>query len=93
MKMRERGGSEAELVSITTSTAFTTTVEALLRLLLLSEPPPGEAAAAVTTGSFHRCYQCADREMPYECKFSSDLETSMGLVQHEGGPCDILRCS
>lgn len=24
------------------------------------------------------------------CRFSSDPETSMGLVQHEGGPCGVL---
>jgi hypothetical protein len=24
------------------------------------------------------------------CRFSSDPETTMGLVQHEGGPCGVL---
>lgn len=26
----------------------------------------------------------------FTCRFSADPETSMGLVQHEGGPCGVL---
>lgn len=26
----------------------------------------------------------------FSCRFSPDEETSMGLVQHEGGPCGVL---
>lgn len=37
-----------------------------------------------------RLFICLHCRKNFLCRFSPDPETSMGLVQHEGGPCGVL---